>query len=130
MPAPSRTPDDVRLEVDRALAKAGAEGPRELAIHLALTEGISAIEALARCGVDVPDARGRSRRVEFVRLPYGAPFRLNGIRYRKVSSRAARTLAQGAPNAVPIDGGAPIWVLPDRAVERIPTVVVPRRRTG
>ncbi len=130
MPDRTRTPDDVRLEVDRALARAGAEGPRELAVHVALTEGVTAVEALARCGVHVPDADPAPRRIEFVRLPHGAPFRLGGERYRKVSARAAKSLTVGAPNALSIDGGAPVRVLPDRVVERIPTVVVPARRAG
>lgn len=125
-----RTPDDVRLEVDRALARAGAEGPRELAIHIALTEGVSAVEALARCGVHVPDAEAVPRRVEFVRLPHGAPFRLRGQRYRKVSAKAAKALTVGAPNALPIDGGAPIWVAPGQVVDRIPTVVTSIRKAG
>ena len=131
MPERPRTPDDVRLEVDRALARAGAEdGPRELAIHIALSEGVSAAEALARCGVRVPAPEPAPRRIEFVRLPYGAPFRLNGVRYRKVSARAAKALALGAPNALPVDGGAPLWVDPGRVVERIPTVVAPVRRAS
>lgn len=126
---PLRTLDDVRLEVDRALAQIGGEGPRELAVHLALTEGLSAVEALARCGVDVPAPKG-PREVAFVRLPHGAPFRLNGARYRKVSARAAKALARGAPNALPIGEGAPVWVAPDRVVERIPTVVAPVRKAS
>ncbi len=125
-----RTPDDVRLEVDRALARVGGEGPREVAVHLALTEGVSAVEALARCGVDVPDGDPGPRQVEFVRLPHGAPFRLGGRRYRKVSAKAAKALTTGAPNALPIDDGVPIWVAPGRMVDRIPTVVTSVRKTG
>lgn len=130
MPERPRTPDDVRLEVDRALARAGADGPRELAVHIALSEGVSATEALARCGVYVPEATPAAREIEFVRLPYGAPFRLNGVRYRKVSARAAKALAVGGPNALPIDGGTPIWVAPGRVVERIPTAIVPVRKAS
>lgn len=129
MSARPRTPDDVRLAVDRALARVGGEGPRDLAVHLALSEGISAEEALARCGVDVPDAEAE-RAVAFVRLPHGAPFRIAGQRYRKVSARTAKTLAFGAPNAVSLDGGAPRWLGPGDVVERIPTVVAPVRRAG
>ena len=58
---PSPTPDDVRVSVDRALARlapeAAAEAPRAMAVALALAEGISAEAALARCGVEVPPAR-------------------------------------------------------------------------
>jgi hypothetical protein len=65
-------------------------------------------------------------RVPFGRLPYGAPFRLGGVRYRKVSAKTARLLTRGAPNATPIDGGEGLWLAPDRPVEPVPTERVRR----
>lgn len=119
-----RTPDDVRVAVDRALARLGpeaaAEAPRQLAVALALAEGLSAEEALARCGVEVPP--GRPAPVAFVLLPPGALFWWQGVRYRKVPARASRSLVPGAPNAFPVAGGDGRWFAPDHRVERVPTV--------
>ena len=129
---PARTPDDVRVAVDRALARAFPggvdpwESPREVAVQLALREGLSAEEALGRCGVDVPPP-ARSP-VAFGRIPYGAPFRLNGVRYKKVTAKTARRLATGAPNAEPIDDGEAVWLAPDHAVEHVPVTTVPEAR--
>ena len=128
---PRPTPDDVRVAVDRALARAfpggvdAWESPREVAVQLALREGLSAEEALGRCGVDVPPPT-RSP-VAFGRVPYGAPFRLRGVRYQKVTAKAARRLAAGAPNAEPLDAdGEAVWLAPDHPVEHVPTTVVSR----
>jgi hypothetical protein len=127
MPAP--TPDDIRVAVDRLLARLGpeaiAEGPRELAIALALQEGLSAEEALARCGVDVPPPRPAM--VPFVLLPPGALFWWQERRFRKVPARASRDLVPGAPNAYPVEGGDGRWIAPDQRVER---VVTGRRRAA
>ena len=131
MPAP-RTADDLRVAVDRLLARAfpggldGWESPRELAVGLALREGLAPEEALARLGVAVPPPSRRLRAVAFGRLPYGAPFRLGGARYRKVAAATARLLTRGAPNATPIDGGDGVWLAPDHPVEPIPTERVRR----
>lgn len=125
---PTPTPDDVRVAVDRALARlpaeAAAEAPRAMAVALALSEGISAEAALARCGVEVPP--GRPGTVAFVLLPPGALFRWRGVAYRKVGARAARQLVPGAPNAFPVDTAADAeasegrWFAPDQRVERPP----------
>lgn len=122
-----RTADDVRVAVDRALARAlpaGAdpwEAPRELAVHVALSEGLSAEDALARCGVRLGSGRPRPARVPFVRLPAGALFWVGPVRYRKVG-RTARTAALDAPNAVAVDDpGRVLWVAPDQRVEPVPT---------
>lgn len=123
------TPDDVRVAVDRALARAfpggvdAWESPRDVAVQLALREGLSAEEALGRCGVAVPPPT-RSP-VAFGRVPYGSPFRLGGVRYRKVTAKAARRLATGAPNAEPLDGGEAVWLAPDHPVEHVPVTTVP-----
>lgn len=128
------TPDDVRVAVDRALARAypggvdAWESPREVAVQLALREGLTAEEALGRCGVDVPPPT-RSP-VAFGRVPYGSPFRLGGVRYQKVTAKTARRLAAGAPNAEPLDEGEAVWLAPDHPVEHIPTTVVPKGGAG
>ena len=126
---PARTPDDVRVAVDRALARLGpeaaAEAPRQLAVALALQEGLTAEEALARCGVEVPE-RGPAF-VPFVLLPPGALFWWQGVRFRKVPARASRSLVPGAPNAYPVAGGDGRWLAPDERVER---VVTGRRRAA
>ena len=130
--AARRTPDDLRVAVDRLLARAfpggldAWESPRELAVGLALREGLTAEEALARCGVCVPSSEGRAGAVAFGRLPYGAPFRLGGVRYRKVTAKAARHLTRGAPNATALDGDGGVWLAPNRPVEPIPTERVRR----
>ena len=120
---PSPTPDDVRVSVDRALARlapeAAAEAPRAMAVALALAEGISAEAALARCGVEVPPARPQA--VAFVLLPPGALFWWQGVRYRKVPARASRSMVPGTPNAYPVAGGDGRWLAPDQRVERVPT---------
>ncbi len=118
---PSPTPDDVRIAVDRALARVpdAEEGPRALAVALALAEGISAEEALARCGVTVPPPSPSP--VAFVLLPPGALFWWQGVRYRKVPARASRRLVPGAPNAYPVHGGEGRWLAPDQRVDRVPT---------
>lgn len=121
MPAP--TPDDVRIAVERLLARlpaeAAAEAPRQLAVALALQEGLSAEEALARCGVEVPPARPAT--APFVLLPPGALFWWQGQRFRKVTTRASRDLVPGAPNAYPVAGGDGRWLAPDQRVERVLT---------
>ena len=126
---PARTPDDVRVAVDRALARlapeAAVEAPRQLAIALALAEDLAAEEALARCGIEVPDARPAL--VPFVLLPPGALFWWEGVRFRKVPARASRSLVPGAPNAYPVAGGDGRWLMPDQRVER---VVTGRRRAA
>ena len=129
------TPDDVRVAVDRALARAfpggvdAWESPREVAVQLALREGLSAEEALGRCGVAVPPPT-RSP-VAFGRVPYGAPFRLGGVRYQKVTAKAARRLAAGAPNAEPMDDdGEAVWLAPDHPVEHVPTTTERRGAEG
>ena len=128
MPPPTR--DDLRVAVDRALARLGPDAPRDLsglAVALALAEGISAQEALARCGVDVSRvARGGPARVAFVRVPPGGLFRSGGVAFRKIPARRARRLALGAPNAVPVDGGDARHFLPTERVEIVPT----RRRAA
>ena len=135
-PRPPRpTPDDVRVAVDRALARSfpggvdGWESPRDVAVQLALREGLTAEEALGRCGVDVPPPT-RSP-VAFGRVPYGSPFRLNGARYQKVTAKAARRLAAGAPNAEPLDpDGEAVWLAPDHPVDPVPTTVARAGRGG
>lgn len=120
---PARTPDDVRVAVDRALARLPeadrAEAPRVLAVSLALSEDISAEEALARCGVTVPPREGPSM-VAFVLVPPGAIFRSNGVRYRKVTARVSRDLVPGAPNAFAIDTDEGAWFMATQRVERVP----------
>lgn len=118
---PSPTLDDARLSVARALARLGAEAdhaPRELAIALVLSEGISAEAALARCGVDLPPARPSP--FAFVLVPPDGLFRWGGVRWRKVSAKRARRLAVGAPNASPVEGGEGRCFVPDERVERVP----------
>ena len=120
---PPRTPDDARLAVGRALARLGPdadEAPHELAVALVLAEGISAEEALARCGVDVPPAAPSP--FAFVLVPPGGLFRWGGARWRKATAKQARRLAVGAPNAVPVDGGEGRCFRPDERVERVPVV--------
>ena len=127
-----RTADDLRVAVGRLLARAfpggldAWESPRELAVQLALREGLTPEEALARCGVTVPPPARRPGAVAFGRLPHGAPFRLGGVRYRKVTAKAARHLLRGAPNATEIDGDGGAWLAPDQPVEPIPTERVRR----
>ena len=120
---PSPTPDDVRVAVDRALARLGpeaaAEAPRALAVSLALAEDLTAEEALARCGVTVPPREGPAM-LAFVLVPPSALFRHAGVVYRKVSARVSRDLVPGAPNAFPIDGGDGAWFMATQRVERIP----------
>ncbi|WP_420456066.1 hypothetical protein [Rubrivirga sp.] len=120
---PSPTPDDVRVAVDRALARlapeVAAEAPRALAVALALAEGIDAEAALARCGVEVPPASASP--VPFVLLPPGALFWWQGARFRKVPARASRSLVPGAPNAYPVAGGDGRWIAPDQRVDRVTT---------
>lgn len=121
MPAP--TPDDVRVAVDRALARlapeAAAEAPRALAVALALQEGLSAEQALARCGVEVPPPRPAP--VAFVLLPPGSLFWWQGVRFRKLTARASRDLVPGAPNAHAVETGDGKWFAPDQRVDRVPT---------
>jgi len=118
-------PAIVRQSIDRALARAFPDGvdpwevPRELAITLALAEGLTAEEALARCGIHVEAAPSRRARVAFVLVPYGNAFRYEDVRYRKVRAKTARLLAQGAPNATPIDGGESIHIPPGTLVEPV-----------
>lgn len=118
-------PAIVRHAIDRALARAFPDGvdpwdvPRELAISLALAEGLGAEEALARCGIHVAAAPSAPPRVAFVLVPYGQAFRHEGARYRKVRAKTARLLAQGAPNATPLDGGDPVHIAPDTLVEAV-----------
>ena len=120
---PSRTPDDVRVAVDRALARlpadVRAEAPRALAVSLALAEGIGAEEALERCGVSVPPREGPVW-AAFVLVPPGAIFRSDGVRYRKVTARVSRALVPGAPNAFAVDTGEGAWFMATQRVERIP----------
>ena len=127
---PDRTPDDVRVAVDRALARlppeAAAEAPRQLAVTLALAEGLSAEEALSRCGLEVP-ARRRGATVAFVRVPPGGLFQHGGVRYRKVVARVARRLASGAPNAYPVGSGEGRNFLP---TDRVGLVATVRRRAA
>ncbi len=121
---PVRTPDDVRVAVDLALARLGpdaaAEAPRQLAIALALAEGLTAEEALARCGVDLPPRRPGPALVAFVLVPPTSVFRWKGVVYRKVSSRVSRDLVPGAPNAFAVETGEAAYFLPTQRVERIP----------
>lgn len=118
-------PAIVRQSIDRALDRAFPDGvdpwevPHELAVTLALTEGLTAEEALARCGIHVEPAPSRRARLAFVLVPYGNAFRYEGVRYRKVRAKTARLLAQGAPNAVPIDGGESIHIPPATLVEPV-----------
>ena len=129
-------PAIVRQSIDRALARAFPDGvdpwdvPRELAVSLALAEGLSAEEALARCGIHVAEAPAEAPRVAFVLVPYGNPFRHEGARYRKVRAKTARLLAQGAPNAVPLDGGEPVHIAPDTLVQPVRRHVRSTRVTG
>ena len=114
------TLDDARLSVARALARLGAEAdhaPRDLAVALVLSEGITAEEALARCGITLPPARPSP--FAFVLVPPEGLFRWGGVRWRKVSAKQARRLAVGAPNAAPVDGGESRCFLPDERVERV-----------
>ena len=123
---PPRTPDDARVAVARALARLGAradEAPRELAVALVLAEGITAEEALARCGVELPPARPAP--FAFVLVPPGGLFRWGGARWRKATAKQARRLGVGAPNATPVDGGDGRCFRPDERVERVPVVRVP-----
>ena len=116
-----RTPDDARLAVARALSRLGAraaDAPRELAVALVLAEQLTAEEALARCGIDVPPATPTP--FAFVLVPPGGLFRWGGARWRKASARAARRLSLGAPNAAPLDGGEGRCFRPDERVERVP----------
>ena len=117
---PPRTLDDARLAVGRALARlgAGADAPRELAVSLVLTEGLTAEEALARCGVEVPPPVPAP--FAFVLVPPGGLFRWGGARWRKVSARTARRLTPGAPNATRLDGEGARCFRPDDRVERVP----------
>lgn len=115
------TLDDARVSVARALARLGAEAdeaPRDLAVALVLAEGLSAEEALARCGVKVPPARPSP--FAFVLVPPEGLFRWGGVRWRKLTAKQARRLALGAPNAVPVEGGEGRCFLPDERVERVP----------
>ena len=116
-----RTPDDARLAVGRALSRLGteaADAPRELAVALVLSEGLSAEEALARCGITVP--RAVPAPFAFVLVPPGGLFRWGGARWRKASARAARRLSLGAPNATRLDSGEARCFRPDERVERVP----------
>ena len=117
---PPRTPDDVRVAVDRALARlpaeAAADAPRQLAVTLALAEGITAEEALARCGVDLPADAPAAPHVAFVRVPPGGLFRWAGRRWRKVPATVARRLMPGGPNAHPVGGGDGRCFLPTEPV--------------
>lgn len=118
-----RTPDDARLAVGRALARLGADAddaPRALAVTLVLSEGLTAEEALARCGVRVPPPMPSP--FAFVLVPPGGLFRWGGARWRKLPARAARRLALGAPNATPVSGGEGRFFRPDERVERVPVV--------
>ena len=120
---PPRTPDDARVAVARALARLGAraaDAPRELAVALVLSEQITAEEALARCGVDLPPARPSP--FAFVLVPPGGLFRWGGVRWRKASAKQARRLGLGAPNATPVGGGEGRCFRPDERVERVPVV--------
>ena len=125
MPDAPLHPAIVRQSIDRALERAFPDGvdpwevPRELAVSLALAEGLSAEEALARCGIHVEAAPSRRARVAFVLVPYGQALRHEGVRYRKVRAKTARLLAQGAPNATPIDGGEGIHIPPGTLVEPV-----------
>lgn len=114
-PLSGPSPDAVARAVDRALARAFPDGvdtwevPRDLAVSLAVNEGLSAEQALTRLGIPVTPGASVPD-VAFALVPYGNAFRLHGERYRKVSAKAARQLFVGAPNAVPIDGGDPVYV--------------------
>ena len=121
---PSPTTDDLRIAVDRALARLGTaiDAPRDLAVALALAEGITAEQALERCGVDVSGLpHGRAARVAFVRVPPDGLFRTDGVRYRKLSAKRARRLAPGAPNALAVLDDEPRFFLPTERVEIVPT---------
>lgn len=128
---PARTLDDVRVAVDRALARlpaeASADAPRQLAVTLAVAEDLSAEEALARCGVEVPPRPARAPTVAFVRIPPEGLFQWGGVRYRKVAARVARRLATGAPNAYPVGGGDGRCFLPG---EHVGLIHVARRRAA
>ena len=121
---PARTPDDVRVAVDRALARlppdVAAEAPRPLAVALALAEDLSAEEALARCGVTVPARAPGPARLAFVLVPPSSLFRWRGVAYRKVSARVSRSLVPGAPNAFAVETGDGAYFLPTQRVERVP----------
>lgn len=120
---PPRTLDDARVAVARALARLGSDAdhaPRQLAVALMLAEGVSAEEALARCGIAVPPPRPSP--FAFVLVPPGGLFRWGGQRWRKLTAKQARRLALGAPNAVPVDGGDGRCFRPDERVERVPVV--------
>lgn len=125
-----RTPDDVRVAVDRALGRLrpedAADAPRQLAVALAIAEDLTAEEALARCGVDVPP-RTPGATIAFVRVPPGGLFRWGGVRYRKVVARVARRLAVGAPNAYPVGGGEGRCFFP---TDRVGLVTVVQRRAA
>lgn len=126
-----RTPDDVRVAVDRLLARlpleAAADAPRQLAVTLALAEDLTAEEALARCGVVLPPPEPSGATIAFVRVPPGGLFRWGGLRYRKVVARVARRLAVGAPNAYPVGGGDGRNFLP---TDRVGLVSIVRRRAA
>ena len=116
-----RTPDDARLAVARALARLGPDAddaPHELAVALVLAEGLTAEEALARCGVDVPPAEPSP--FAFVLVPPDGLFRWGGVRWRKVSARTARRLAVGAFNAFAVEAGDGRYFRPDERIERVP----------
>ena len=121
---PARTPDDVRVAVDRALARlppdVAAEAPRPLAVALALADDLSAEEALARCGVTVPAHAGAPPTAAFVLVPPGSIFRWRGAAYRKVTARVSRALVPGAPNAFAVETGEGAYFLPTQRVERVP----------
>ena len=124
MDAPPPNPDAVARAVDRALARAFPDGvdawdvPRDLAVSLAVNEGIPAEQALARLGIAVTPGASVPE-VAFVLVPFGNAFWLDGARYRKVEERWARDLFVGAPNASPIDGGDPVYVPPTARVRPV-----------
>lgn len=122
--APPPNPDAVARAVDRALARAFPDGadawdvPRDLAVSLAVSEGISAEQALARLGIAVTPGASVPE-IAFVLVPYGNAFWLDGVRYRKVQAKWARDLFVGAPNATPIDGGDGLFVAPATRVRPV-----------
>lgn len=124
-PLPDRSAARVRRAIDRALARAFPDGvdpwevPRDLAVSLALAEGLSAEAALARCGIHVDAGASAPPEVAFALVPYGGAFAMDGRRYRKVSARTARQRAIGAPNAVPYEGGEAVFVDPSTRVRHI-----------